>query len=124
MRGQLVQSCKRTCAPFNHSSSVHTVKVITLRIYRNQTDLINKRLVEKVRPSDTEIEDVDLLQDGIVEGIQEPGGVGYLVVGEHAEDVEVSVGCKPKALGGTGDDACDKGAVAESVLEAFLVSPV
>ena len=58
-------------------------------------NLVHKGLVEEVRSPDAQIEDIDLLQNGVVEGVQEPGGVGHLVVGEDAEDVEVSVGREP-----------------------------
>jgi hypothetical protein len=40
--------------------------------------LIDKRLVHEVRPPDAEIQDVNPLHDGVVEGVQEPGGVGHL----------------------------------------------
>ena len=65
----------------------------TVHVYN--TDLLNKGLVEEVRASNAEIQDVDFLQDGIVEGVQKPGGVGDLVIGEHSKDVEVGIGCKP-----------------------------
>ena len=87
-------------------------------------NLVHKGLVEEVWSPDAQIEDVDFLQNGVVEGVQEPGGVGHLVVGEDAEDVEVSVRCEPEALGRAGDDAGNKGPVTETVLQAFLVSPV
>jgi hypothetical protein len=40
--------------------------------------LIDKRLVHEVRSPDAEIQDVNPLHDGVVEGVQEPGGVGHL----------------------------------------------
>lgn len=40
--------------------------------------LINKRVVHEVRAPDTEVENVNLLQDGVVEGVQEPRGVRNL----------------------------------------------
>ena len=81
-------------------------------------------MVQEVRPSNAEVEDIDLPQDGIVEGIEEPRGVGHLVVGEDTEDVEVSVGSKPEALGGTCDDSSNECTMAEAVFQAFLISPV
>lgn len=36
-------------------------------------------MVHEVGAADAEVEHVDLLQDGVVEGIQEPGCVGHLV---------------------------------------------
>lgn len=35
-------------------------------------------MVHEVWPTNAEVQDIDLLQDGIVEGIQEPGSVGHL----------------------------------------------
>ena len=40
-------------------------------------------MVHEVRPPDAEVENVDLLQDGVVKGIKEPGSVGHLVEPEH-----------------------------------------
>ena len=39
------------------------------------THLVHKGVVHEVRPTNTEVEDVDFLEDGIVEGIQKPGCV-------------------------------------------------
>lgn len=36
-------------------------------------------MVHEVGAADAEVKHVDLLQDGVVEGIQEPGCVGHLV---------------------------------------------
>lgn len=36
-------------------------------------------MVHEVGAADAEVEYVDLLQDGVVEGVQEPGCVGHLV---------------------------------------------
>ena len=36
-------------------------------------------MVHEVGPPDAEVENVDLLQDGVVEGIKEPGSVGNLL---------------------------------------------
>ena len=55
-------------------------------------------MVHEVGSADTEIEDVDFLQDGVVEGVQEPGSVGYLVVGENPEHVKVRIRREPQAL--------------------------
>ncbi len=60
--------------------------------------LIDKRLVHEVRPPDAEIQDVNPLHDGVVKGVQEPGGVGHLAVGEHAVHVQLRVRGKPQAL--------------------------
>lgn len=35
-------------------------------------------MVHEVWPTNAEVQDIDLLQDGVVEGIQEPGSVGHL----------------------------------------------
>ena len=40
-------------------------------------------MVHEVRPPDAEVENIDLLQDGVVKGIKEPGSVGHLVEPEH-----------------------------------------
>lgn len=42
------------------------------------TDLVDKGMVHEVGPADAEVQHVHLLQDGVIEGVQEPGGVGYL----------------------------------------------
>jgi len=42
------------------------------------SDLVHKGLVQEVRPSDTEVKDVDLLENSVVEGIQEPRRVRHL----------------------------------------------
>ena len=55
-------------------------------------------MVHEVGSADTEIEDVDFLQDGVVEGIEEPGSVGDLVVGENPEHVEVRIRREPQTL--------------------------
>ena len=39
-----------------------------------------------------------MFKDGVVEGVQEPRGVGDLLVGEDAEDVQVGVGREAEAL--------------------------
>ena len=58
------------------------------------THLVNKGLVHEVGAANTEVEDVDLLEDCVVECIEEPRRARHLVVGDHAEDVQVCVGCK------------------------------
>ena len=45
---------------------------------RDKVYLVHERLVEEVWSSDTEVKNIDFLQDGIVEGIQKPGRVGHL----------------------------------------------
>lgn len=35
-------------------------------------------MVHEVGPADAEVQHIHLLQDGVIEGVQEPGGVGYL----------------------------------------------
>ena len=45
---------------------------------RDKVYLVHERLVEEVWSSDTEVKNIDFLQDGIVEGIQKPGCVGHL----------------------------------------------
>ena len=42
---------------------------------RSYTNLIDKGLIKEVGSSNAEIEDIDLLQNGIVEGIKKPRGV-------------------------------------------------
>jgi len=36
--------------------------------------------------------------DGVVEGIQEPGGEGHLAVGEDAKNMQIAVGGKPETF--------------------------
>ena len=53
---------------------------------RNHNDIIgselphfvNERLVHEIRTPDTQVQNMDLLHDGIVEGVQEPGCVTHL----------------------------------------------
>lgn len=45
----------------------------------NKEHLIHKWMVHEVWPTNAEVQDIDLLKDGIVEGIQEPGSVGHLI---------------------------------------------
>ena len=87
-------------------------------------NLVDKGLVEEVRSPNTEVQDVDPLQYGVVECVEEPGGVGHLAVCEDSEYVEVRVRSKSETLGGAGDYPGNEGPVAEPVLQAFLVSPV
>ena len=47
-----------------------------------------------------------------------------MAVGEHSEYVEIGVWRKSKALFRAGDDAGNKGPVAQPILQAFLVGPV
>ena len=42
------------------------------------TNLVDERLVHKVRAANAQVQHVYLLHDGVVEGVQEPGGVGHL----------------------------------------------
>lgn len=35
-------------------------------------------MIHEVWPTNAEVQDIDLLQDGIIEGIQEPRSVGHL----------------------------------------------
>ena len=78
------------------------------------THLIHKRMVHKVWSTNTQVQDVDFLQYGIVECIQEPGGVGDLVVGEDSEDIEVCIGSKAQTVLVAGNDTCYKGAMAQA----------
>ena len=86
--------------------------------------LVDKRLVEKIRSSNAEIENINPLQDGVVEGVQKPRGIGDLTVGEDSEDIEVCIRRKAKTLGRAGYDAGHKCSMTQPVLQAFLVSPV
>lgn len=43
------------------------------------THLVDEGMVHEVGAADAEVQHIHLLQDGVVEGVQEPGGVGYLV---------------------------------------------
>ena len=47
------------------------------------THLIHKRMIHEVGSTDAEVEDVDLLQDGVVEGVQEPWCVRHLHEQKH-----------------------------------------
>ena len=40
--------------------------------------LVDKGLIHEVGPANAEVQYMDLLHDGVVEGVQEPRGVGYL----------------------------------------------
>lgn len=40
--------------------------------------LVNKGMVHEVRAADAEVENVNLLQDGIIKGVQKPRGVRNL----------------------------------------------
>lgn len=43
------------------------------------TNLVDEGVVHEVGAADAEVQHVHLLQDGVIEGVQEPGGVGHLV---------------------------------------------
>lgn len=51
----------------------------TASLRRDRTDLVHEGVVHEVGAADAQVEHVDLLQDGVVEGVQEPGRVGDLV---------------------------------------------
>ena len=72
---------------------------------------IHERVIHEVRPADGQVQHVDFLQDGVVEGVEEPRGVGDLVVGEDAEDVKISVGSEAETIHRTRNYAGDEGTV-------------
>lgn len=88
--------------------------------------LAHKRLVVEIGAANRQIEHVDLRVQRIVEGVQEPGRVRYLVLGEDAKDEQRRVGCEARTRRvATGNRAGDKRAVAEHVVQlAGLVRPV
>ena len=67
---------------------------------------------------------MNLLHDGEVEGVQEPAGVGDLVVGEHPVDVELGVRGEAQALLAAGDDPSYECAVTQTILQSLLIGPV
>ena len=67
-------------------------------VCRQLPHLVHEGLVHEVRAPDAKVEDVDLLHDGKVEGVQELACVGDLVVGEHPVDVELGVRGEAQAL--------------------------
>lgn len=46
--------------------------------HSGRTNLVDERVVHEVGAPDAQVQHVDLLQDGVVEGVQEPGRVGDL----------------------------------------------
>ena len=44
-------------------------------------------MVHEVRTTDAQVENVDFLEYGVVERIEEPRRIGHLIVGEHSEDM-------------------------------------
>ena len=49
-------------------------------------DLVHKRLVQEVRPSNAEVEHINLLQNGVVEGIKKPRRVRHLIKQQSKHD--------------------------------------
>ena len=82
-------------------------------------------MIEEVRPADAQVDDLHLRDDGVVEGVHEPGRVGDLVVREHLERVELDVRSESKtSIVDPGDDACHERAMSQSVAQRVLVGPV
>jgi len=61
-------------------------------------NLIHKRSIHEIGSPDAEVQHIDPAVYSIIEGIEEPGGVGQLVSSEHSEDVERGIWSEPCTL--------------------------
>lgn len=75
----------------------------------------DKRMIHEVGSSNAKINNIDFLQDGIVECIEEPRRVRYLVICEDTKDVKFSIGRETQTIFTGGNNASHESSMSKSI---------